>query len=174
MNGDALELHRRWRAIVRCFPLWRFAFDLMFDPGSWRMIGADITSLVVEGKNARRAAQAMEGVSAQMLDTLTAMAKVNEQRSNDVFRAVFLGYVSAPLALGALLSDAAPDVLSEILRANAASIVVFLLGALVLPIVYFCGNWRAKQIAWVIELYRAGAIEPLTQPAKSAKPAKPA
>ena len=95
------------------------------------------------------------------------MAKVNESRSNDIFRAVFLGYVSVPIALGALLSDAAPEVLSEMIRDYATSIVMLLIGTLVFPIVYFCGNWRAKQIAWVIELYRAGAIAPL--PAANAR-----
>jgi hypothetical protein len=95
-----------------------------------------------------------------MLDALTGMAKVNESRSNDIFRAVFLGYVSVPIALGALLSDAAPDFLSEIIRDYSTVIVMLLIGTVVFPIVYFCGNWRAKQITWVIDLYRAGAIAP--------------
>lgn len=161
MSVDADDLHRRWKGVAKHFPLWRFLFDLFLDPNSWRMIGADITTLVVESKNVRRAAEAMNGASRETLDALAAIAKVNEQRANDIFRAVFLGYVSVPFALGALLSDAAPDALSAALRDYTAPIVVLLIGAIVFPIVYFCGAWRAKQIAWVVDLYRAGAIAPL-------------
>ena len=62
-----------------------------------------------------------------------------------------------------MLSDASPAVLSTAINDYAPSIVVLLIGALVFPIVYFCGNWRAKQIAWVIELYRVGALTSLTE-----------
>ncbi len=167
MSVHPTELQQRWKGVAKRFPLWRFGFDLLFDPNSWRMIGADITSMVVKSGNVRRAAAAMEGASAEMLDALEKMAKVNEARSNDIFRAVFLGYVSIPLALGALLSDAAPDFLTKVISDQAPSIVLFLIGSAVFPIVYFCGNWRAKQIAWTIELYRAGAIEPLAAKASA-------
>lgn len=162
MSVDPAEVRRRFKGVAKRFPLWRFLIDLLFDLNSWRMIGADITSMMAESKNVRRAAQALDGASTETLDALAAVAKVNEQRSNDLFRAVFLGYVSVPFALGALLSDAAPDTLSTLIRDQASFIVVMLIGAVVFPIVYFCGNWRAKQIAWTIELSRAGAIAPLT------------
>lgn len=136
-------------------------FDMFLDTNSWRLIGADVTSLVVEGKNARRAVGEMTDASPETLDALKAIAKVNEQRSSDLFRAVFLGYVSVPIALMALLSDAAPDAMRSFISEFAAGIIVFIIGTVVFPIVYFCGNWRAKQIAWVIELYSAGAIAPL-------------
>jgi hypothetical protein len=163
MSVDPAEVRRRWREVARQYPLWRFLIDLFFDLNSWRMIGADITTMVVQSKAAQRAALALKGASPETLDAVATVAKVNESRSTDIFRAVFLGYVSVPIALGALLTDAAPDVLSEIIRDYAAAIVTLLIGTLVFPIVYFCGNWRAKQIAWAIDLYRAGAIAPLPE-----------
>lgn len=163
MSVDAAEVQRRWKSVARHFPLWRFLFDLVFDPQSWRMIGADITSLVVESKNVRRATRAMDGASAETLGAMAAMARVNELRANDIFRAVFLGYVSVPLGLAAMLSDEAPEALNIAISEFAPSAIIILIGALVFPIVYFCGAWRAKQIAWVIELYRAGAIAPLPE-----------
>lgn len=163
MSVDPAEVQRRWKGVVQQYRLWRFAIDLFFDVNSWRMIGVDITTMVVQSKSAQRAALALQGASPETLEAVAAVAKVNESRSNDIFRAVFLGYVSVPIALGALLSDAAPDVLTEIVRDYAAAIVTMLIGALVFPIVYFCGNWRAKQVAWVIDLYRAGAIAPLPE-----------
>ena len=161
MSVDAADVQQRWRAIAKLFPLWRFAIDLFFDVNSWRMIGADVTSMLMGHKNTRRAAHVMAGASPETMEALTAVAKVNESRSSDLFRAVFLGYVTVPIALAAMLSDAAPDYLNAFVRDYASTIVLLLIGTLVFPVVYFCGNWRAKQIAWVVELYRAGAITPL-------------
>jgi hypothetical protein len=158
MSLDLTDVRGRWRDVVRQFPLWRFAIGLFFDGNSWRIIGGDVTSMIIESKAARRSAQALDGASTETLETIAGIARVNESRSSDLFRAVFLGYVSVPIALAAMLSDAAPEALSAILEEYATGIVVLLIGTVVFPIVYFCANWRAKQIAWVIELYRVGAL----------------
>ncbi len=161
MSVDADEVQRRWRGVAKHFPLWRFVFDLFFDWGSYRMIGSDITSMVMQNKNVRRAAAAIEGASDETLAALGSVAKVNEARSSDIFRAVFLSYVSVPIAVTAMASDAAPEVLSSFIQDYLGVVIMVLVGAVVFPIVYFCGNWRAKQILWTIELYRAGALKPL-------------
>jgi len=158
MSVDANDVRVRWRAVARQFPLWRFAIDMFFDLNAWRMIGADITMMVLESKQAGRAADALAGASPETLTAIAEIARVNEQRSSDIFRAVFLSYVSVPIALAALLSDAAPRALSTFFEEYTTGIVILFVGSVVFPIVYFCGSWRAKQIAWVIELYRAGAL----------------
>ena len=172
ISVDAAEVQLRWKSVAKRFPLWRFMFDLFFDMSSWRMIGADITTLMLESKNVRSAAQALESASEDTLEALARVARVNEQRSNDIFRAVFLGYVSVPLAMGAMLSDAAPEALSGFISEYSAVLVMVLIGAVLFPIVYFCGNWRAKQIAWTIDLYRAGAVAPLPERKRGAAEAR--
>lgn len=62
-----------------------------------------------------------------------------------------------------MASDAAPEVLSSFLQDYLGVVIMVIVGAVVFPIVYFCGNWRAKQILWTIELYRAGAITALPE-----------
>ena len=161
MSIDTDEVQRRWRGVARHFPLWRFGIDLFFDVDSWRMIGADITSMMLQNKNVRRAAGAMDGASAETLEALAGVAKVNEARSNDIFRAIFLGYVSVPIAFAALLSDAAPEALNSFVTEYSGGIVMMVIGGVLFPVLYFCGNWRAKQIAWTVELYRGGALKPL-------------
>lgn len=165
MSTDAGEIAARWRALARRFPVWRLPFDMMFQATSWRMVGADLVTLVLHNNNARRAARELEGASRETLEALTSVAAVNVSRTGDVSKAVFVGYVSLPLAFGAMLSDAAPEAVQTVLVEQSAAIVTFLIGTAVLPVLYFCGNWRAKQIAWVIDLYRAGALTP--PPAKS-------
>jgi len=163
MSVDQEELQRRWRGIVRHYPTWRMLIDLTFDPASWRLIGSDLVSLVIESKAARKAARALDGASAEMLNAISGMAGVNERRATDIFRAVFLGYVSVPIALAAMLSDAAPDTLRALMTDVTPALVIFLAGTVLFPILYFCGSWRAKQIGWVVELYRAGALAPLPE-----------
>jgi hypothetical protein len=161
MSVDADDVQQRWRGVAKHFPLWRFLIDLFFDWGSYRVIGSDITSMVIQNKSVRRAAAAMEGASDEMLAALGSIAKINEARSNDIFRAVFLGYVSVPIAVTAMTSDAAPEMLSSFMRDYLGIVIMLIIGAVVFPIVCFCGNWRAKQILWTVELYRAGALKPL-------------
>jgi len=163
MSVDQAELRRRWRTLVRHYPVWRLFLDLTIDPHSWRLIGADLVMMMVESKNARKAARALDGVSPEMLNALSGLANVNERRATDIFRAVFLGYVSVPIALAAMLSDASPDLLRALMTDMTPGLLIFLAGTLIFPIVYFCGSWRAKQIGWVVELYRAGALAPLPE-----------
>ena len=62
MSVDPAEVQSRWKSVAGQYPLRRFAIDLFFDLNSWRMIGADITTMVVESKTAQRAAQRLSGL----------------------------------------------------------------------------------------------------------------
>ena len=163
--ADASELQSRWRALVRRYPVWRMPIDLLFDPASYRLFGSDLTGVMMRNRNGRLAARALAGASPETLEALSSIAEVNISRTSEFFRAVLFTYISLPLGFAALLSDAAPDTMRRILADQSPSIVVFLIGAVVFPIAFFCGAWRAKQIGWVLQLYRAGAIEAL--PGKS-------
>lgn len=160
MSRDEGEIATRWRALARRFPLWRMPVDLLFHASSWRMFGADLVGIVPSNGNARAAARELEGATPEALEALASVAAVNVERTGEIFKAVFIGYVSLPLGLAAMLSDAAPDAVRTILAGQSASIIIFLTGAVVFPILFFCGAWRAKQIAWVLSLYRAGALTP--------------
>ena len=161
MSADAAEVRLLWKNVAKRFPLWRFAIDLFFDLSSWRLFGSDITSIMMDNKNVRQAGDALRDASPEALDSLAQIAKVNEQRSSDMFRVIFLTYVSVPLALAAMLSEAAPDFLRSLISDNANGIVILLIGSVIFPVMYFCGNWRAKQIVWTIDLFRANALASL-------------
>jgi hypothetical protein len=151
-----------WRRVVKIFPAWLLPFDMLFDPSTYRLIGgADFTNAVVKNSKARKAASALAEASPEALDTLAQIARVNTARTGDVFKAVAICYISLPLGLAALLSDAAPTETRAYVFENAWSIAQAVFALVVTPIWYFLGHWRAKQIAWTIELYRAGVIAPL-------------
>jgi hypothetical protein len=169
--ANAGELQTRWRALAKRYPIWRILIDLLFDPASYRIFGSDITSVMMKSRKGRLAAQALEGASPGTLEALASIAEVNVSRTGEFLKATVFVYVSLPLGFAALLSDSAPEVLRSMAERQATSIVVFLIGAVMFPILFFCAAWRAKQISWVLQLYRAGGIEPL--PAKGVKAPAP-
>ena len=97
--------------------------------------------------------EALGETPVEMLAPLAAMAELNARRTQDAFKAVAVAYISVPIALAALVSEAAPDVMRTTILTNLDGIAPIVAAFLLTPIVYFCGHWRAKQIAWI------GAIE---------------
>ncbi|MEZ5955800.1 MAG: hypothetical protein R3C27_01110 [Hyphomonadaceae bacterium] len=148
-------LHERWRAVARHFPAWAFGFDVFFNPGSYRFIGSDLTTSMRVDPRVKRAFAALEQTPSRMLEALSMMAHINVRRTDDAFKAIAVGYVTVPIALAALVSEAAPDITRSLILGNLHTIAPVLGVFIVTPVTYFCGAWRAKQIAWTIDLYRA-------------------
>ncbi len=158
MTGEpAPEL---WRKLVKLFPAVSLPLDMFVSPSTWRLLGTDLTPSVVRNVRARKAAAVLAGAAPETVATLTEMARLNASRTGDIFRTVAVGYISLPITLAALVSEAAPDVLRTMVTNNLNSVVywVFVFG--LTPIFYFCGMWRAKQLQWAIEYFNAGVIEP--------------
>lgn len=154
MSVDA-ALYERWRAVARQFPGWTLAFDVFFNPGTYRFMGSDLMPAMRADPRVKRAFAALDGAPPHMLSPLTTIAHVNARRSDDAFKAVAVAYVTIPIALAALVSDAAPEVTRAVILGNANTIWPILVALVLTPVTYFCGAWRAKQIAWTIDLYRA-------------------
>jgi hypothetical protein len=165
------ELQRLWGSLVKIFPSWSLPLDMFFSPSSWRMVGVDMIASQVHDRRVRRAATVLQGVPEEMLVSLMQMARLNEERATNLFRAVAVCYITLPIALGAFLSDAAPDQVNAYLDTNLDSIGPAIVALVVTPIIYFFGMWRSKQIAWAIELHRAGGVAPLP-PKKNASQAR--
>jgi hypothetical protein len=153
-------LQRLWKALVKIFPARSLPIDWFFSPSSWRMVGVDMITAQLHDPRVRRASGALQGVAPDMVQSLSDMARLNEERATNLFRAVAVCYITLPIALAAFLSDAAPNETRAYVSGNLDTIVP-VVGALVItPIIYFFGMWRAKQIFWAIELHRAGGVAP--------------
>ncbi len=122
------------------------------------MVGVDMIAGQLHDPRARRAAARLGGVSDELLHALSQIASLNAERVTNVFRAVAVCYITLPIAVAALLSEAAPDLLSAYVAENLDLIAFLVGGAIITPIIYFLGMWRAKQIAWTVDLYRSGAL----------------
>lgn len=159
------DLNARWRAIAKLFPSWALPLDMFFNAGTYRFMGGDLLQAMHADWRVRRALKLLEDASAGEIEALMALALLNERRCNDAFKGVAVAYITVPIALAALVSDAAPEATRDFILANAQSIAPFVITLILTPIVYFCGYWRAKQIAWTIEFFRAGALA--TMPARA-------
>lgn len=155
------EVQRLWRSLVKLFPTWSLPFDWVLSPSSWRMIGVDMIAGQVHDPRVRRASALLGGATEEMVASLSQMARLNAERAANVFRAVAVCYVTLPIALAALLSEAAPGELRAYVEANVDAIAPWVVALIVTPVIYFCGLWRAKQIAWAIDLHCAGGVAPL-------------
>jgi hypothetical protein len=153
------EINALWGRLTRIYPAWSLPIDMFISPSTWRLLGSNLAPSVVRDGKARRLAAILSSASPEAAEKMTDMARLNVWRTSDIFRLVAVGYVSMPIAIAALLSEAAPDFLRELLAANIGAIVSWVIILTITPIVYFCSMWRAKQIQWAIEYYKAGAIE---------------
>ncbi len=158
MSEAAAEARTRWRALTKHFRVITAPFDAFFHPSSYRLMGADLLPGLLDGKRPREIARVLSGAAPDTLETLAAMARLNVERTGDAFKAVAVCYVTIPLALAALLSDAAPDQARLFLERAGSDLLIILAWLLLAPAIYFISHWRAKQIAWSIELYRARAL----------------
>ena len=155
------ELQRLWKSLVKIFPSWSLPIDWFFSPSSYRMLGVDMIASQLRDPRVRRASGQLQGAAPDMLQSLADIARLNEERATSLFRVVAVCYITVPIALGALLSDAAPNETKAYVLENLDSIGFWVFAAVVTPIIYFFGMWRAKQIVWAIELHRADGVAPL-------------
>jgi len=154
-----------WRSLARLYPAWSLPIDMIFSPSTWRALGTDLSASVVKDWKARRLAGLMAQAPVEAVAIMTEMARINAERAVDVFRTAAVGYISLPIALAALLSEAAPEFLRAAVMSNLGWAAYAVLILALTPVIYFCGMWRAKQLQWAIAYYKAGALTPLTKPA---------
>ncbi len=169
-SNKAEELQRLWKAMVKLFPSWSLPIDWFFSPSTYRVLGVDMISSQLHDRRVRRASALLQGAPEDVLDSLAQMARLNADRATNVFRGVAVCYITLPIALAALLSEAAPDMVTATIADNLDLIVILVGGAIITPVVYFLGMWRAKQIVWAIDLHRAGGVTPFLRKSKKRPP----
>lgn len=154
---DGVALRNQWRALTKLFPDWSVPLDFFLNPSTYRFWGPDLIQSMLADWRVRRAA-ALLTQQPEMVGALAKLSQVNVARTNDAFKAVALIYISLPLGLAALVSDAAPEQARSAVTEYMPLVWPLLVGLILGPLHYFFSHWRAKQIAWVIELFDTGVI----------------
>lgn len=148
----------QWKKLCRLFPAWSLAPDLLFNASSYSLWGSNLMASAWRDWRVRRAATVL--AECDNVEVLSKVAQINAERAEATFKAVAISYVTLPLAIAALVSDAAPEIARTFFAENLRYIVPLLIAAVMAPFGYFCGLWRAKQINWCVELFKAGALAP--------------
>ncbi len=159
--STAAEAKALWRRLAPIYRTWSMLWDSFVARESWGAVGVDLTTGVIESRKARKVAAVLRGASGPALDAVVTIAQVNAERATAIFRNVAIMYVTLPIAALALMSDAAPEIVQRFLTENADDVLFWVILLSTTPIMFFAFMWRAKQLAWSIELARSGAVEPL-------------
>jgi hypothetical protein len=154
------ELQATWRSLIRIFPVWAMPAEILFSKTTWRYIGADLLAGPFGDRKSQKVADIVGALPVETVAALKTLAEVNVRRTSAAFSAVAVAYVSLPVAIGALLSEIAPEVMRELVFSDGSVVIAVLVGLAFGPLTYFGSMWRARQLEWTIELVSAGAIAP--------------
>jgi len=152
-----------WRRLKRLFPTWALFGSSFATPGAWTMIGNDFISGLRRNRSTRQTFALLEDVSGDDFDTLTALAALNSRRQEQVWRIVFLAYITVPLTLVATWSEIAPDGVQTYVRDNPEMTLLIVLGLTSGAVTYWMSFWRSRQMVSVLDLVRIERrIKPFT------------
>lgn len=152
------ELQSTWRSLIRIFPVWSMPAEILFSRATWRFIGSDLLAGPFGDRKSQMVADIVGPLPAETVAALKTLAEVNVRRTTAAFSAVAVAYVSLPVAIGALLSEIAPEVMRDLVFSGGSVVVAVLVGLAFGPLTYFGSMWRARQLEWTLELVSAGAI----------------
>lgn len=156
MNGK--DLQSTWRSLIRIFPVWSMPTEILFSKTTWRFIGADLLAGPFGDRKSQKVADIVGALPAESVAALKMLAEINVRRTSAAFGAVAVAYVSLPVAIGALLSEIAPEVMRDLVFSDGSVVIAVLVGLAFGPLTYFGSMWRARQLEWTLELVSAGAI----------------
>ena len=169
MTGE--ELQATWRSLIRIFPVWSMPAEVLFSRTTWRFIGADLLAGPFGDRKSQKVADTVGPLRAETVVALKTLAEVNVRRTTAAFSAVAVAYVSLPVAIGALLSEIAPEVMRDLVFSSGSVVIAVLVALAFGPLSYFGSMWRARQLEWTLELVSAGAMAPhAALPEKGAEP----
>jgi len=157
---NSRELQAKWRSLVRMFPVWLMPAETLFSQTTWRFIGVDLLAGPFGDRKSQKVADIVGALPAETVAALKTLAEINVRRTSAAFSAVALAYVSLPVAIGALLSEIAPEVMRDLVFSDGSVVIAVLVGLAFGPLTYFGSMWRARQLEWTLELVSAGAIAP--------------
>lgn len=143
-----------WRRLVAEFKTSRLLGTTFGSGMALGLYGVDLASSLRRTPTARRALVLLETVDDATLADLAAIAEVNVQRNDAMWRLAVMFYVTVPATIVVAGIDAAPDIIAEIIRPLALLLLILLPLLTIQLLLYFATHWRARQIAAVLEFAR--------------------
>ncbi|RZJ17815.1 MAG: hypothetical protein EON91_07735 [Brevundimonas sp.] len=136
--------------------------------GGWGFYDLDLASSLLKIPAVQEARMRLSGASPDLLDRLAGVAAVNARRSEALWKAAALFYITVPVTLTLATLQAAPEFMRVFLATSfsvfgVATAIATLCIALQM-LFYFGVYWRASQIVAVIDLVKVERPGPPTPP----------
>lgn len=141
-----------WRKLVKEFGLSRLIWTSVTSRTGWGFYGVDMASTLRGTPMARGAIAVLTDVSIKEVGRLGAVATVNAQRSDAMWRMAVLFYVSVPFTLFLAGLQGAPALMKTMFSERGYMLVPVVIMMTLWLVVYFANQWRAKQIVAVLDL----------------------
>lgn len=158
-----------WRALVHDFRFGRALWQLMTSSSAFGFYGLNVAESFLKQPAAQEARARLKDLPPGLLDQLAGIAAINARRSEALWKAAALFYITVPVTLTLAALQAIPEVLRQFLAGMPPSVgfgvAIGTLCAALQMLFYFGVHWRASQIAAVIDLVRLERQAPATPPA---------
>ena len=149
---DRARLWDVWRRLVAEFRLGRLVRHLARSKSGWGLYEVDVVSTLKSTPMAAAARPILAELDDSQLACLLALARINAERNDSLWKMAALFYVSGPVTAVLAGFQMAPEFTRLVLTQGGLGFVVILLCLMISLLHYYTINWRAGQVAALIEL----------------------
>ncbi|MFC5343614.1 hypothetical protein ACETK8_10280 [Brevundimonas staleyi] len=149
---DREALWATWTRLVAEFSFKRLFRHLATSKSGWGLYDVDVVSTLNATPMAAAARPILAGLSTVELAALLAIARINTARNDSLWKMAALFYVSAPVTTVLAAFQIAPTFTKKVLETGGIGFVLIFLSLTISLIFYYSINWRAGQVAVLIEL----------------------
>lgn len=149
---DRARLWAVWRQLVEEFRFGRLVRHLIRSKSGWGLYGVDVVSTLTATPMAAAARPILADLDDAQLGFLLGVARINAERNDSLWKMAALFYVSGPVTAVLAGFQMAPEFTRLVLTQGGLGFVVVVLCLMFSLLFYYTINWRAGQVAALIEL----------------------
>ncbi len=149
---DREALWAVWRQLTGEFTFKRLFRHLVASRSGWGLYGVDVVSTLNATPMAEGARPILAPLSNVELNALAAIARINAARNDSLWKMAALFYVSGPVTTVLAAFQIAPNFTRKVLEIGSAGFVPIALSLILSLLFYYSINWRAGQLAALIEM----------------------
>lgn len=143
-----------WRRLVGCFGTWRLARAALTSLALFGIYSLDRVSSLRRSPMGRDALAMLDGVGEADFAALSALAAINQERNEAMWRMAVMFYISVPVTLALATFQIAPGFVRNLPQWLPLPFWAAVTGLLVFMLYSFITLWRARQITAVLALVK--------------------
>lgn len=149
---DRDALWATWATLTSEFKFSRLFRHLLSSRSGWGLYDVDVVSTLTATPMAKAARPILSTLSPAELAALLAIARINAARNDSLWKMAALFYVSAPVSTVLAAFQIAPNFTRKVMATGGVGFVLISLSLIISLLFYYSINWRAGQVAALIEL----------------------